>query len=115
MTRSFSLTAGALVLPALWIAVSLTTGCGSPPPAPAPAASQPAAADHADGHDHNHHAVEGHDHAPGPHGGTIVDWGGGTYHVEFTVDHENARRLSMSLAVMKRPPRRSRPLKAACC
>ncbi len=39
--------------------------------------------------DHDDHA--GHDHSehePGPHGGTIVDWGGGKYHIEFTTDHE---------------------------
>lgn len=29
-----------------------------------------------------------HSHGEGPHGGVIVDWGGGAYHVEFTVDHE---------------------------
>jgi hypothetical protein len=26
-------------------------------------------------------------HGAGPHGGTLTDWGGGKYHVEFTVDH----------------------------
>ena len=26
-------------------------------------------------------------HGAGPHGGTLADWGGGKYHVEFTVDH----------------------------
>ena len=31
--------------------------------------------------------AEHHDHGDAPHGGTIADWGGGTYHVEFTVDH----------------------------
>jgi len=30
----------------------------------------------------------GHSHGAGPHGGTLADWGGGTYHVEFTVDHD---------------------------
>lgn len=40
-----------------------------------------------DGHSHDH-SEEGHGHAPGPHGGTLADWGGGAYHVEFTVDHE---------------------------
>jgi hypothetical protein len=30
----------------------------------------------------------GHQHDEGPHGGAIADWGGGEYHVEFTVDHE---------------------------
>src|SRR5437016_3990593 len=29
----------------------------------------------------------GHTHGAGPHGGTVADWGGGKYHVEFTVDH----------------------------
>jgi len=30
----------------------------------------------------------GHAHGDAPHGGTIADWGGGKYHVEFTVDHD---------------------------
>lgn len=42
-------------------------------------------------HDHPHpHDEEeggGHSHGVGPHGGTVADWGGGEYHVEFTVDH----------------------------
>ena len=29
-----------------------------------------------------------HSHGSGPHGGTIADWGGGKFHVEFTVDHD---------------------------
>ncbi|MCO8123365.1 hypothetical protein NHH03_16565 [Stieleria sp. TO1_6] len=35
----------------------------------------------------NDHSVAGHGHRAGPHDGTIADWGGGKYHVEFTVDH----------------------------
>ena len=31
----------------------------------------------------NHHG-----HGSGPHDGTLADWGGGKYHVEFTVDHD---------------------------
>jgi hypothetical protein len=27
-------------------------------------------------------------HGTGPHEGTLADWGGGKYHVEFTVDHD---------------------------
>ena len=42
----------------------------------------------ADGAVHKDHSSEGHAHAPGPHGGTIVDWGGGKFHVELTVDHD---------------------------
>ena len=30
----------------------------------------------------------GHAHGAGPHDGTVADWGGGKYHVEFTVDHD---------------------------
>lgn len=37
-------------------------------------------------HGHPHHE-KGHDHGAGPHDGTLADWGGGAYHVEFTVDH----------------------------
>jgi hypothetical protein len=36
----------------------------------------------ADSHDHPH------EHGAGPHGGTVADWGGGKYHIEFTVDHD---------------------------
>ncbi len=35
--------------------------------------------------------VEEHDHAEhsaGPHDGTLADWGGGKFHIEFTVDHD---------------------------
>ena len=42
----------------------------------------------ADDHGHTHTADGGHgDHGAGPHDGTVADWGGGKYHVEFTVDH----------------------------
>jgi hypothetical protein len=29
-----------------------------------------------------------HSHGTGPHGGTVADWGGGKYHVEFIADHQ---------------------------
>lgn len=31
---------------------------------------------------------QAHTHGAGPHDGTLADWGGGKYHVEFTVDHD---------------------------
>jgi len=31
---------------------------------------------------------EGHSHGEGPNGGVVADWGGGKYHVEFTVNHD---------------------------
>ena len=43
--------------------------------------------DDGDGQSHDH-SVEGHAHGVGPHDGTIADWGGGKFHVEFTVDHD---------------------------
>lgn len=58
--------------------LSCLTGCGQPPaPAPAPQTKT-------DSGDHGHE----HGHGAGPHGGTLTDWGGGAYHVEFTVDHD---------------------------
>ncbi|MEO8494254.1 MAG: hypothetical protein ABI614_04235 [Planctomycetota bacterium] len=67
-------------------AIAFTAGCGGgdqPAPAakptPAPAASTPAKDDHGPAHA---------GHGAGPHDGTLADWGGGKYHVEFTVDHD---------------------------
>jgi hypothetical protein len=55
---------------------SVVSGCGGPPaPAPAPAAKSST-------------KEPAHVHGAGPHGGTLTDWGGGAYHVEFTVDHD---------------------------
>jgi len=68
-----------LVLLACAATLSCGAGCG-PTPAPAPAPQNPSVSkDH--GHDHPAHGT-------GPHGGTLTDWGGGAYHVEFTVDHD---------------------------
>ncbi len=43
---------------------------------------------HADGSTHDNHVEKTHSHDDAPHGGTIADWGGGKYHVEFTVNHD---------------------------
>lgn len=60
----------------------LTVGCGDKP------AEEPAAQSSNADDQENRHAIEGHSHGAGPHDGTIADWGGGKYHVEFTVDHD---------------------------
>ena len=63
--------------------LAVLVGCGSSPPPPSsgtPAAPSEAAS-HADDH-----ALSGH--GAGPHDGTLADWGGGKFHVEFTVDHD---------------------------
>jgi hypothetical protein len=71
-----------------WVLLAVLTlaGCGQSDAtgsASTGAQSDQAADDH--GHDHDEHAD--HDHEDAPHDGTIADWGGGAYHVEFTVDH----------------------------
>jgi hypothetical protein len=64
-------------------------GCSQPASPPPAAATTPAAPAVHDSHDHaEDHAPGDHVHGDGPHGGTLADWGGGTYHVEFTVDHD---------------------------
>jgi len=50
-----------------------------------------------------------HMHGNGPHGGTIADWGGGTYHVEFTVDHD---AKSTAVYVLGSDGKTAAPIKA---
>lgn len=45
----------------------------------------------AEGQPTDDHSVAGHGHGNGPHDGVIADWGGGKYHVEFTVDHDKTQ------------------------
>jgi hypothetical protein len=81
-------------------AVSMAVGCepAAPPVTPDPA---PAAAP-ADDHGHVHE--EGHEHGAGPHGGTLADWGGGKYHIEFTVDHEKQQATVYVLGSDEKTP-----------
>ena len=75
----------------------LVSGC-SPAPTPAVKTDTVPARAAKDDHEHPHkgdkghahpHKSEGdHGHGAGPHDGTLADWGGGKFHVEFTVDHE---------------------------
>jgi hypothetical protein len=67
----------------------LASGCGQPPTPPAPtAAAKPKQARTTKDHDHGHDGGGHHGHGAGPHDGTLADWGGGKFHVEFTVDHD---------------------------
>jgi hypothetical protein len=82
-------------------------GCGQPATSPTPAAGRGAGDDHDhdDGHDHDHdHAAGGHAHGAGPHGGTLTDWGGGKYHVEFTVDHDATEAVVYVLGADQKTP-----------
>ena len=65
---------------------SLIWFVGCEPSAPAPKTASSASSDHGHEHKEGDHAHSGH--GAGPHDGTMADWGGGKYHVEFTVDHD---------------------------
>ncbi len=94
MRKHFSLLACAMLL--TW-----TSGCSD---APAPDAAQEAKAPAGDEHGHDHPA-----HGTGPHGGTLTDWGGGAYHVEFTVDHDKKEATVYILGSDEKTPA---PIKA---
>lgn len=63
------------------VLVVVAAGCqpSAPPATTAPASPTVTA---------SKEGLAGHGHGAGPHEGTLADWGGGKYHVEFTVDHE---------------------------
>lgn len=88
---------------ALLTACLLTAaGCQQQAPAPAPEARTAPADDH--GHEHG---AEGHTHGghgAGPHEGTLADWGGGKYHVEFTVDHDKKKATVYVLGSDEKTP-----------
>ncbi|MGB8853550.1 MAG: hypothetical protein WCC69_08300 [Pirellulales bacterium] len=102
MTRSMGFTAVAILASAI-----SPVGCSqapAPPSAPAKATATKAS-DHGHSHDDDHHS-----HEAGPHGGTIADWGGGKYHVEFTVDHDKKEAVIYVLGTDEKTPA---PIKAS--
>ena len=72
------------------LTLTFVLGCGEQPapntntPAPSAASTTPAKDDHGQTQAGAGHAA----HGAGPHEGAVADWGGGKYHVEFTVDHD---------------------------
>jgi len=67
----------------LLLTLAFAFGCSEadkPGPVKTPAVSTTPART---GHGHKHAA-----HGAGPHEGAVADWGGGKFHVEFTVDHD---------------------------
>jgi hypothetical protein len=79
-------------------AIQLVGCTPAPAPAPGPAPTTPAtSAEH--GHDHPHSG-----HGAGPHEGTLADWGGGKYHVEFTVDHDKKEAVVYVLGSDEKTP-----------
>ena len=100
--RTYSFVSSTFTLAIFTAAILGLTGCGQPTP---PAAAKTAApADH-DDHDHAApHAHGDHEHGAGPHGGTLADWGGGKYHVEFTVDHDKKEATIYLLGADEKTP-----------
>jgi hypothetical protein len=60
-------------------------GCGEQTPPSAAKDKSDQHEDHAT--EHGNEQAGAHSHGAGPHDGTLTDWGGGAFHVEFTVDH----------------------------
>jgi len=58
----------------------------------------------------SHSGETGHGHGAGPHDGTLADWGGGKYHVEFTVDHG---KQEATIFILGDDEKTASPIKAA--
>ena len=63
-------------------------GCNNADSTTAEPSHPPGTHVHADGTVHANHDDHGHSHDNPPHGGTVLDWGGGKYHLELCVDKE---------------------------
>jgi hypothetical protein len=86
----------------LFLVLAFAVGCQkAAPPAPDSKPPSPAAATAEKEHDHSH--------GDAPHGGTIADWGGGKYHVEFLVDHE---KKEATVYVLGEDAKTAAPIKA---
>ncbi|QDV25987.1 hypothetical protein Q31a_43570 [Aureliella helgolandensis] len=95
------------------ICMIVNLGCKPETAAPTAATSSTAPSSNND-HGHPHEGEDDHAHAgghgAGPHDGTLADWGGGKYHVEFTVDHEKQEGTVYILGADEKTPT---PIKAA--
>ncbi len=97
-----------LLFSGLLLTAASIFGCGGgDKPGYKPAPNTPTASNSAkpEGHGHSH---EGH--GAGPHDGVVADWGGGKYHVEFTVDHAKQEATVYVLGGDEKTPA---PIKAA--
>jgi len=99
-----------MVLMAVAILATAISSAGCSQASSPPKTTAKAAAAKASDHGHKHDGEHDHEHGAGPHDGTLADWGGGKYHVEFTVDHDKKETVVYVLgADMKTPS----PVKAA--
>src|SRR5688572_788019 len=88
----------ALAAACVALLVAKGLGCSNNPP---PAQTPPASVSQ-EGGDHVH--------GSGPHGGTVTDWGGGAYHLEFTVEHDKKQATVYVLGSDEKTPA---PIKAS--
>ena len=89
----------------LLLTLTLAIGCGdADKPAPAPVTTPATATTPAK--DAPKHAA----HGTGPHEGAVADWGGGKFHVEFTVDHD---KQEATVYVLGDDEKTATPIKAA--
>jgi len=82
-------------------------GCGGsdePASSPPPAQSAAQTADDDHGHDHGPGGHSHGGHVAGPHDGAVADWGGGRYHVEFTVNHDKKESVVYILGDDEKTP-----------
>ncbi len=86
----------------------LAAGCKDTTPAPTPAANGGAGT--ANTAAKSEAGTSGHAHGSGPHGGAVADWGGGAYHVEFTVDHDAKK---VTVYVIASDGKTAAPIKAS--
>ncbi|HUS38266.1 MAG TPA: hypothetical protein VMX74_02385 [Pirellulales bacterium] len=84
----------------------ITAGCNNSQEPAGPAKTPPAGGDA----EHKEHKGGHSGHGTGPHEGTVADWGGGKYHVEFTVDHDKQEATVYILGDDEKTPT---PIKAA--
>ena len=92
---------------ALLAVATLAVGCAPAPPAPAKPNSTPApAAATTPAKDAPKHAA----HGAGSHEGAVADWGGGKFHVEFTVDHD---KQEATVYVLGDDEKTATPIKAS--
>lgn len=84
---------------------ALLTGCNQSAPPPSAPASSPKPKVESAARTEPHGA-----HGAGPHDGAVADWGGGKYHVEFTVDHDKQEATIYVLGSDEKTPA---PVKAA--
>lgn len=93
-TFQFSFVAAVTVIGAAFL-----SGCGSADelkPAPGPSTPADQAAQPAE--------TPAHSHGAGPNGGALADWGGGKFHVEFTVDHDKKESVVYVLGGDEKTP-----------